>query len=172
MPGREVDRVQAAHRVTDAARAVDAEAIEDGEGVGREVSGRVAVGGAPALAVPSGIRRDEAQASRERVGEEIPVAPVVTDPVQEQRWRRGARPRPVDELRSFAYEGAARGHHPKYSSTVIAALRMLVERRELLVDFAWRELRARYKGSALGFMWYFVNPLLQLVVFWILFGVV
>jgi lipopolysaccharide transport system permease protein len=54
---------------------------------------------------------------------------------------------------------------------VIADLRMLVDRRELLADFAWRELRARYKGSALGFAWNFVNPLLQLVVFWILFGV-
>jgi ABC-2 type transport system permease protein len=55
---------------------------------------------------------------------------------------------------------------------VIADLRTLVVRRQLLVDFAWRELRARYKGSALGFAWNFVNPLLQLVVFWILFGVV
>ena len=55
---------------------------------------------------------------------------------------------------------------------MIADLRVLVDRRQLLADFAWRELRARYKGSALGFMWNFVNPLLQLVVFWILFGVV
>jgi ABC-2 type transport system permease protein len=54
---------------------------------------------------------------------------------------------------------------------VIADLRALVDRRELLANFAWRELRARYKGSALGFAWNFVNPLLQLVVFWILFGV-
>ncbi len=55
--------------------------------------------------------------------------------------------------------------------SVIADLRMLVVRRELLRDFAWRELRARYKGSALGFAWNFLNPLLQLVVFWLLFGV-
>ena len=54
---------------------------------------------------------------------------------------------------------------------MIADLRALVDRRELLATFAWRELRARYKGSALGFAWNFVNPLLQLVVFWILFGV-
>jgi ABC-type polysaccharide/polyol phosphate export permease len=54
---------------------------------------------------------------------------------------------------------------------VIADLRVLVERRELLASFAWRELRARYKGSALGFAWNFLNPLLQLLVFWILFGV-
>jgi ABC-2 type transport system permease protein len=55
---------------------------------------------------------------------------------------------------------------------VIADLRLLVERRELLGSFAGRELRARYKGSLLGFAWNFVNPLLQLAVFWILFGVV
>jgi len=55
---------------------------------------------------------------------------------------------------------------------VIADLRALVDRRELLADFAWRELRARYKGSVLGFAWNFVNPLLQLIVFWLLFGVV
>src|SRR2546427_13006931 len=60
---------------------------------------------------------------------------------------------------------------PKCSSTVIAALRALVDRRELLIDFAWRELRARYKGSALGFAWNFFIPLLQLVVFTILFGI-
>src|SRR5207248_8259980 len=90
----------------------------------------------------------------------------------EQRRRRRAGPRPIDELGAVACECAALGHHSKYSSIVIADLRTLVDRRELLVDFAWRELRARYKGSALGFLWNFVNPLLQLVVFWILFGVV
>jgi len=54
---------------------------------------------------------------------------------------------------------------------VIADLGALVERRELLGDFAWRQLRSRYKGSVLGFGWNFLIPLLQLVVFWILFGV-
>ncbi|TMG49389.1 MAG: hypothetical protein E6H91_05360, partial [Chloroflexi bacterium] len=67
---------------------------------------------------------------------------------------------------------ACRASGPEYSSTVIADLRALVDRRELLADFAWRELRARYKGSVLGFAWNFVNPLLQLIVFWLLFGVV
>ena len=54
---------------------------------------------------------------------------------------------------------------------MIADLGALVSRRELLMDFAWRDLRARYKGSALGFAWHFVMPLSQLVVFWVLFGV-
>lgn len=54
---------------------------------------------------------------------------------------------------------------------MLADLAALLARRELLVDLAWRDLRARYKGSALGFAWHFVIPLTQLVVFWILFGV-
>jgi len=57
------------------------------------------------------------------------------------------------------------------SPSLIADLRALATRRELLADFAWRDLRARYKGSALGFAWNFLIPLLQLAVFWILFGV-
>ncbi len=54
---------------------------------------------------------------------------------------------------------------------MIADLGALVSRRELLMDFAWRDLRARYKGSALGFAWHFVMPVSQLIVFWILFGI-
>lgn len=54
---------------------------------------------------------------------------------------------------------------------MIGDLAALVSRRELLMDFAWRDLRARYKGSSLGFAWHFVMPLTQLVVFWVLFGV-
>jgi len=54
---------------------------------------------------------------------------------------------------------------------VIADIRELVTRRQLLQDFAWRDLRSRYKGSALGFGWNFAIPLLQLGVFYLLFGV-
>jgi lipopolysaccharide transport system permease protein len=59
----------------------------------------------------------------------------------------------------------------EHTRAVIADLGALLERRELLGDFAWRQLRSRYKGSVLGFGWNFLIPLLQLVVFWILFGV-
>jgi lipopolysaccharide transport system permease protein len=55
---------------------------------------------------------------------------------------------------------------------VIADMRALVTHRQLLQDFAWRELRSRYKGSALGFGWNFAIPLLQLAVFYLLFGVI
>lgn len=33
-----------------------------------------------------------------------------------------------------------------------------------------RELRGKYKGSILGFLWTFINPLLQLVVYTIVFS--
>ena len=35
-----------------------------------------------------------------------------------------------------------------------------------------RDLRGRYKGSALGFLWTFINPLLQLVVYTVVFSVI
>ncbi|HET7699598.1 MAG TPA: ABC transporter permease [Candidatus Limnocylindria bacterium] len=55
---------------------------------------------------------------------------------------------------------------------MIADMRALLTHRQLLQDFAWRELRSRYKGSALGFGWNFAIPLLQLAVFYLLFGVI
>jgi ABC-type polysaccharide/polyol phosphate export permease len=35
-----------------------------------------------------------------------------------------------------------------------------------------RELKARYRGSVLGFLWSFINPLLQLLIYWFVFTVV
>ncbi|MBC7107109.1 MAG: ABC transporter permease, partial [Firmicutes bacterium] len=37
--------------------------------------------------------------------------------------------------------------------------------REMLRNLVARELRARYKGSVLGFLWTFFNPLFMLVVY-------
>ena len=55
---------------------------------------------------------------------------------------------------------------------MLADITQLYAHRQLLSDFAWRELRARYKGSLFGFAWNFLNPLLQLLVYYLLFGVV
>ena len=41
--------------------------------------------------------------------------------------------------------------------------------REMIKSFTIRELRTRYKGSFLGFLWTFVNPLLQLLVYSLIF---
>lgn len=44
--------------------------------------------------------------------------------------------------------------------------------REMIFSLVRRELRGRYKGSVLGFLWTFVNPLLQLCVYTLVFSVI
>jgi ABC-2 type transport system permease protein len=51
-------------------------------------------------------------------------------------------------------------------------LRKIYDYREMLKNNVRKELRARYKGSVLGFFWTFLNPLLQLVVYSIVFSTV
>ncbi len=49
-------------------------------------------------------------------------------------------------------------------------LRELWRYRELLVIFAWRDLKVRYKQTALGVAWAVFQPLITMVVFTIFFG--
>lgn len=44
--------------------------------------------------------------------------------------------------------------------------------REMVFSLVKRDLRGRYKGSALGFLWTFLNPLLQLLVYTFVFSTV
>lgn len=44
--------------------------------------------------------------------------------------------------------------------------------REMIVSLVKRDLKSRYKGSILGFLWMFLNPLLQLCVYTIVFSVI
>lgn len=48
----------------------------------------------------------------------------------------------------------------------------IYEYREMLKNNVRKELRARYKGSLLGFFWTFLNPLLMLIVYSIVFSTV
>lgn len=48
----------------------------------------------------------------------------------------------------------------------------MADYRELLRTLVSKDIRSRYKGSVLGFAWNFVIPLLQLLVFWLLFGII
>ena len=41
--------------------------------------------------------------------------------------------------------------------------------RVLIQSLVVRELKARYRGSVLGFFWSFINPLLQLLIYWFVF---
>jgi lipopolysaccharide transport system permease protein len=49
-------------------------------------------------------------------------------------------------------------------------LREMWERRELLWFLAWRDVRVRYKQTILGIGWAILQPLMQMVVFSVVFG--
>ena len=55
---------------------------------------------------------------------------------------------------------------------MLANLRQLFRYRALISSLVARELKARYRGSVLGFFWSFVNPLLLLVIYTVVFTVV
>jgi len=54
---------------------------------------------------------------------------------------------------------------------VLGHLRELVQCRELVLNLTIRELKARYKSSALGFLWSLLNPLGMMLVFTFVFTV-
>ena len=51
-------------------------------------------------------------------------------------------------------------------------LRELVKNRELIWTLALKELRVRYKRSALGFLWALLNPLLMMIILAVVFSTV
>lgn len=51
-------------------------------------------------------------------------------------------------------------------------LKELYAYREMIISLVRKDLRTRYKGSVLGFLWTFVNPLLQLIVYSVVFSVI
>ncbi len=51
-------------------------------------------------------------------------------------------------------------------------LKEMYEYREMIFSLVKKDLRGRYKGSMLGFMWTFINPLLQLLVFTMVFSII
>lgn len=52
---------------------------------------------------------------------------------------------------------------------MIARIRELYQYRELLKNLAFRNLKIKYKGSAIGFLWSLVNPLLMIGVYTLVF---
>lgn len=51
-------------------------------------------------------------------------------------------------------------------------LKEIYEYRQMIFSLVRRELRGRYKGSVLGFLWTFINPLMQLIVYTMVFSVI
>jgi len=74
-------------------------------------------------------------------------------------------PTPVAELPPLSENG----HRPPQ---ITARVREIWRYRELLSNLVRRDLKSRYKNSVLGFLWTLLNPLLYLVVFSIVFGVI
>src|SRR4030042_2967925 len=51
-------------------------------------------------------------------------------------------------------------------------LRNLYQSRSIIRQFTWREAIGRYKGAYLGLIWALINPLMTLVVYTLVFGVI
>lgn len=54
----------------------------------------------------------------------------------------------------------------------MGTIKELYAYREMIFSLVRRDLKGRYKGSALGFLWTFINPLLQLGVYTMVFSVI
>lgn len=54
----------------------------------------------------------------------------------------------------------------------MTTIRELYVYREMIFSLIRRDLKGRYKGSVLGFLWTFINPLLQLGVYTMVFSVI
>ena len=48
-------------------------------------------------------------------------------------------------------------------------IKELYDYREMIISLVRKDLKGRYKGSVLGFLWTFINPLLQLIVYTVVF---
>ena len=64
------------------------------------------------------------------------------------------------------------GYVSRTDRPLLANLRQLFRYRALISSLVARELKARYRGSVLGFVWSFVNPLLLLLIYTFVFTVV
>lgn len=54
----------------------------------------------------------------------------------------------------------------------MSALKELWAYRQMVYSLVKKDIRGRYKGSVLGFLWTFINPLLQLLVYTLVFSVI
>ncbi len=55
---------------------------------------------------------------------------------------------------------------------MIERIREIYAYRAMIASLVKRDLKGRYKGSSLGFLWTFLNPLLQLAVYTMVFSVI
>ena len=51
-------------------------------------------------------------------------------------------------------------------------IKELWQYREMIISLVKRDLKSKYKGSVLGFMWMLLNPLFQLIIYTIVFSII
>ena len=54
---------------------------------------------------------------------------------------------------------------------MLKSIRELYRYRALIAVLVSRDLKARYRGSVLGFMWSMLNPFLMMLVYWLVFSI-
>ncbi len=52
----------------------------------------------------------------------------------------------------------------------MSTIREVYNYREMIFNLVRKDLRGRYKGSVLGFLWTFINPLFQLIIYTLVFS--
>ena len=55
---------------------------------------------------------------------------------------------------------------------IVRNLKEVWKCRVLIQNLVSRELKARYRGTVLGFLWSFLNPLLLMIVYTVVFGLI
>lgn len=55
---------------------------------------------------------------------------------------------------------------------MVETLKEVFSYREMVYSMVRRDLRGRYKKSALGFLWTFINPLCQIVIYTVVFSII
>ena len=50
-------------------------------------------------------------------------------------------------------------------------IRLIFLQKHLIISMAKREVATQYVGSLLGFIWTFINPMVMIFVFWIVFSI-
>jgi ABC-2 type transport system permease protein len=63
--------------------------------------------------------------------------------------------------------GAAGGSSP---SAIWSSIRAVIDQRDMMGLLVKRDLKARYKDSALGFLWALARPLMQLAIYFVVLG--
>jgi len=62
--------------------------------------------------------------------------------------------------------------HSVKSTSIIVLLRSIIANRHLIYQMTKREITGRYRGSLMGVLWSFINPVLMLTVYTFVFSVV